>query len=109
LLIFSSKISPGAGIPLQARGTYDQFISIDTTTTDTGSDNSTGTDGETGPLTQHDNEYPETQVVEPEEVSGYDIRTIQELMGHKDVSTTMIYTYVLNKGGHGVRSPIDGP
>ncbi len=39
--------------------------------------------------------------------SGYDIRTVQQLLGHQDVRTTMIYTHVLNRGGLGVRSPLD--
>ena len=39
--------------------------------------------------------------------SGSDIRTVQELLGHRDVTTTMVYTHVLNRGGLGVRSPAD--
>ena len=44
-----------------------------------------------------------TQLLE----SGYDIRTVQELLDHKDVKTTMIYTHVLNRGGKGVKSAVD--
>lgn len=39
--------------------------------------------------------------------SGYDIRTVQDLLGHKDVKTTMVYTHVLNRGVRGVKSPVD--
>jgi site-specific recombinase XerD len=39
--------------------------------------------------------------------AGYDIQTVQALLGHKDVSTTMIATHVLNRGGRGVKSPVD--
>lgn len=38
---------------------------------------------------------------------GYDIRTVQELLGHKDVRTTMIYTHIVKRGGHAVQSPLD--
>ncbi len=55
----------------------------------------------------------QTQAAGPSQVRNkirlkhYNIRTVQELLGHKDVRTTMVYTHVLNRGGKGVRSPLD--
>ena len=56
---------------------------------------------------RHSGVYPAFCGTTPLREAGYDIRTVQELLGHTDVKTTMIYPHVLNRGGRGVKSPAD--
>jgi hypothetical protein len=67
-----------------------------------------GGPGVVGRTLSMDGRHPYT-ISPPTFSRSYDIRTIQELLGHKDVSTTMIYCHALNRGGRGVRSPLDRP
>jgi site-specific recombinase XerC len=63
-------------------------------------------DAEAKPVTPHTFRHVfATHLVE----DGYDMRTVQELLGHSSVETAMVYTHVLNRGGRGVRSPLDRP
>lgn len=96
---------PAQGLSVDPRGGLTRRHHLDPSTIDKALRSAVGKAGITKRVTSHTFRHSfATHLLQ----RGQDIRTIQELLGHQDVSTTMIYTHVLNQGGLGVRSPLDG-